>query len=72
MTTPKSEHDIQHYVEGCYIPYSDDYEICVGFDEVYVRELFRQHGMEIKLYLGEWCGRDSFTSFQDIVLATKR
>jgi SAM-dependent methyltransferase len=72
MTTPKSAHNIQHYAEGRYIAYPDDPEICVGFDEVYVRELFRQHGMEIKIYPGEWCGRDSFTSFQDIVLATKQ
>ena len=71
MTTPKSAHNIQHYTEGRYIAYADDPEICVGFDEVYIRELFRQHGMEIKIYPGEWCGRDSFTSFQDIVLATK-
>ncbi len=72
MVTPKSAHNIQHYSEGRYIAYPDDPEICVGFDESYIKELFKRNGMTAAIHPGEWCGRDNYTSFQDIVLVTKQ
>jgi len=71
MKSPKSAHNIQYYVDGRYIAYPDDPEICVGFDELFVIDLFKKNGMEAKIYPGSWCGREKHTSFQDIVLARK-
>ncbi|GAB3709002.1 class I SAM-dependent methyltransferase [Spirosoma flavus] len=71
MKTDKSVHNIEHYEDGRYIAYPDDPEICVGFDESYVKELFKRNGMKVEIFPGAWCGREKFTSFQDIVLATK-
>ena len=71
MKSSKSAHNIQYFVDGRYIAYPDDPEVCVGFDESTIKDLFKQGGMEITVYPGSWCGRDKFTSFQDIVLAKK-
>lgn len=71
MVLPESARNIRHYVDGRYIAYPDDPEICVGFDESYVQEFFKRNGMIIRVYPGQWCGRNNYTSFQDIVLATK-
>ena len=71
MKSAKSAHNIQYPMDGRYIAYPDDPEVCVGFDESFVTDFFKQNGMEPTLYPGAWCGRDEYTSFQDIVLARK-
>jgi SAM-dependent methyltransferase len=71
MVTSKSAHNIQHSIEGRYIAYPDDPEVCVGYDESYIKELFLLNSMNVTFYPGQWCGRDAFTSFQDIVIAQK-
>lgn len=71
MTTSKSAHNLKHFVDGRYIAYPDDPEICVGFDESYVTQLFTRSGMQSHVFPGSWCGRTDFTSFQDIIIATK-
>ncbi|MCX6214057.1 class I SAM-dependent methyltransferase [Spirosoma sp.] len=71
MKSPESAHNIQYLSEGRYIAYPDDPEVCVGFDESYVIDLFKRNGMSATIYPGSWCSRNSFTSFQDIVLAYK-
>ncbi|GAB3996854.1 class I SAM-dependent methyltransferase [Spirosoma daeguense] len=71
MKTSDSTHNIQYPDNGRYIAYPDDPEICVGFDESLVKEIFNKNGMEVQVYPGAWCGRKSFTSFQDIVIVRK-
>jgi cyclopropane fatty-acyl-phospholipid synthase-like methyltransferase len=71
MTSSKSAHNIQYFVDGRYIAYPDDPEVCVGFDESYVVDTLKKNGMSSTIYPGSWCGRQSFTSFQDIVIAQK-
>jgi SAM-dependent methyltransferase len=47
-------------------------EEAVAYDEAWVRERLGAHGLELgEVRYGSWCGRDEFTSFQDIVVATR-
>lgn len=71
MTSSKSAHNIQHYVDGRYIAYPDDPEVCVGFDQNDIIAIFEKEGMHVKIYPGSWCGREQYTSFQDILIAYK-
>ncbi|MEE8523241.1 MAG: class I SAM-dependent methyltransferase [Thermoanaerobaculia bacterium] len=47
-------------------------EGAVAYDEAFIREVFRYHGLTVKepLLYGCWCCRERFTSYQDIVVAT--
>ncbi len=71
MKSSKSAYDIQYHLDGRYTADLADPEDCVGFDESYIVDLFKKNGMKVMIHPGSWCGRDNFTSFQDIVLATK-
>ena len=47
-------------------------EEAVAYDERWVRERLRAHGLEAReVRYGSWCGRQEFTSFQDLVLAAR-
>jgi SAM-dependent methyltransferase len=48
-------------------------ESAVAYDEEYIRDLYRMHGMRIltPVRYGSWAGRQRFLSFQDIVVAEK-
>ena len=47
-------------------------EEAIAFDEVWVTHLYRELGLEItRLDYGSWCGRESYLSYQDLVLAVK-
>jgi SAM-dependent methyltransferase len=49
-------------------------EHAMAYDEGHVRELFNSSGIPIKdpIRYGSWCGRSTFTSYQDIVIAKQR
>jgi SAM-dependent methyltransferase len=48
-------------------------EDAVAFEEDYIRDLYRANGLEIvQIYYGSWCGRKTFLSYQDLILARKR
>jgi SAM-dependent methyltransferase len=45
-------------------------EEAVAYDEAWVGERLKEHGLELReTRYGSWCGRDEFTSFQDVILA---
>ena len=48
-------------------------EDVVGYDEQYVRGMYERAGLEITaVYPGSWCGRTTFVSYQDMILAHKQ
>jgi hypothetical protein len=61
-------------VRDRYATISEDFpERAVAFDEDMVLSLYRKLGLEIvRLDYGSWCGRESFLSYQDLILAAKR
>ena len=48
-------------------------EVGVAYDETYVQGLYAQHGLKIlePIRYGAWCGRETYLSCQDIVIAVK-
>ena len=48
-------------------------ESAIGFDEDYVKELFKKNGLNIiqPIHYGSWCGRNNFISYQDMIVAEK-
>lgn len=64
-----------------FIPVIDSYytttletpETAIAFRDEYIRNLFPKLGLTISqpIHYGSWCGRRSFVSYQDIVIATK-
>ena len=48
-------------------------EIAVAYDETYVQSLYAQHELRIlePIHYGAWCGRETYLSSQDIVIAVK-
>ena len=59
--------------QGCYTANPDDPEAFIGYDEQYIREMYREIGFSLvePIQYGSWCGREDFVSDQDIVLAKK-
>jgi SAM-dependent methyltransferase len=51
----------------------NNHEVAVAYDEPYILELFKKHGLNIRhpIYYGSWCRRSSFLSYQDIIVASK-
>lgn len=60
-------------VEGCVTTDPTNPEGSLAFEEGYVRRLFQRLGLSIRepIHYGSWCGRKSFLSYQDIVIATR-
>jgi len=52
----------------------DTPEGAIAYDEKPTRELYKQNGLDIlePIRFGWWCGRDTFKSFQDIIVASKQ
>lgn len=48
-------------------------EIGIAFDEALVSKIYRRHGLTIlePIRYGAWCGRETYLSSQDIVIAVK-
>lgn len=57
----------------CRIEHDDLPEDAVSYEEGFIRNLYEKYSLNIKdtIYYGSWCGRKTFLSFQDIIIATK-
>jgi ubiquinone/menaquinone biosynthesis C-methylase UbiE len=51
----------------------NNHEAGIAYGEGVVNDLFGRHGLKIipPIHYGSWCGRDSFLSYQDVVIAKK-
>ncbi|RIH99837.1 class I SAM-dependent methyltransferase [candidate division NPL-UPA2 bacterium Unc8] len=49
-------------------------ESAIGFNEDYIKELLNKNGLNLiqPIHYGSWCGRNSFVSYQDIIVAEKK
>jgi ubiquinone/menaquinone biosynthesis C-methylase UbiE len=64
--------DFRFSRDGYYIDDEKVPEHAVAFDEEYIRALYRTIGLDVEvLRYGSWCGRESYLSYQDIVIASK-
>lgn len=51
----------------------NDPEAAVCFDESFILDLYRRHGLKVEtpLKYGQWSGRKSFFDYQDVIIAKK-
>jgi len=69
----RSSLDIRYPLDGCWTGDKDVPELAVGFDEEYVRKLYADLGFAVEtVRYGEWCGRQEYLSYQDIIVARRR
>jgi ubiquinone/menaquinone biosynthesis C-methylase UbiE len=69
----QSSQDFRHVLDGCRTTDPRLPETAIGYPETRVRDLFRRYsfGIEEPIHHGSWCGRKSYLSYQDIVVASK-
>ena len=60
-------------IDGCFTTTMENPEAAIAFPERYIRESFVECGLSIDepIRHGSWCGRSTFLSYQDILIATK-
>jgi ubiquinone/menaquinone biosynthesis C-methylase UbiE len=73
MEGPKSRYNFKFHGNGYFCTKAHDPEAAIAYEEDYIVTLFESNGMSINNHInyGSWCGRDNYTDFQDIVVATK-
>jgi SAM-dependent methyltransferase len=71
MKNGVSSHDFNHKLdEHCYtIASDDDAEKAIGYDDIFIRKLYKNHGLRIKaIVYGEW--RNTNNQHQDLIVAS--
>jgi ubiquinone/menaquinone biosynthesis C-methylase UbiE len=74
ITEGRSTLNFQFTVQpGCKTTTENDPEDAIAFDEDFVLGLFDKYNLIITkpIRFGSWCNRDSFLSYQDLILAVK-
>jgi len=69
----RSTLDFQYKLQGCLTAKEKDPEFAVAYSEEVVLSLFKKYGLEIAqpIHYGSWCKRNTFLTFQDLIIATK-
>lgn len=73
MQAGKSAINLSVGIGPCRVADADAPEAAVGFAEEFILSLYGKYDLEIKqpIHYGSWCGRESFLSYQDLILADK-
>ena len=65
--------NFSYNIQGCITANKDDPEAAIAYNEDFVLRLFKKYGLKIdQLHYGSWCKRDTFLTYQDIIIATKK
>lgn len=69
----KSSINLAVKIGPCRVADANAPELAIGYEEGWVVALYRKYGLEIRqpIQYGNWCGREKFLSYQDLVLASK-
>jgi len=69
----RSTLDFLYKIEGCLTINENDPETAIAYSEEFVLRLFKKYGLKIAqpIYYGSWCKRDTFLTYQDLIIATK-
>ncbi|RFT66066.1 class I SAM-dependent methyltransferase [Bacillus clarus] len=64
----------RHNLGDCYVVNKDMPEFAVSYAEEWVRNLFTKYNAHFvePIHFGSWCGRTTFTSYQDIMILRKK
>jgi SAM-dependent methyltransferase len=73
MRANKSAINLNINPGSCWLADASDPEAVTGYGEDFVRALYDKYKLEIKepVHYGAWCGRETFLSYQDLILASK-
>jgi len=69
----QSNIDLRHERGPARVQSNERPELAIGFQEQYVASIYQRAGLQISqpIHYGSWCGRTTFMSFQDQVVAIK-
>ena len=69
----QSSIDIKHKCNGYSTVNPAVPEDAIGYPETWIISLFRKYNLEVTIPIkyGNWCGRDNYLSFQDIIIVLK-
>ena len=73
MRANKSSIDLTINGGPCWVANASDPEEVTGYTEDFVRAVYENYRLKIKdpLHYGGWCGRETFLTYQDLILAFK-
>jgi SAM-dependent methyltransferase len=62
-----------HSLGQCWVTYEDAPEYIVGYSDEFVVDACKGVGLRVKepIFYGQWCGRDAFLSWQDVIVADR-
>jgi ubiquinone/menaquinone biosynthesis C-methylase UbiE len=68
-----SHHNLKYERDGYRTTDDDNPEECIAYNEEDIRSCYEENGLKISepIHYGQWCKRDKFLSWQDIVIAEK-
>jgi SAM-dependent methyltransferase len=69
----KSRFDFRYDLAGCFSNEIDTPEAAIAYEEEVVKGLLHKNGLVItpSIYYGSWSGRETFLTFQDLIVAEK-
>jgi hypothetical protein len=69
----KSTQDFKYQLDGCSTTNLEYPEAAIAYREDYIIGIYEKYGLNIAqpINYGNWCERDNFLSYQDIIVATK-
>lgn len=73
MHSLKSRFDFRYDLGGCFSNEIDTPEDAIAYEEEVIKRLFRKNRLVItpSIYYGSWCGRETFFTYQDVIVAKK-
>lgn len=65
--------DFKYELDGFFTTNNETPEAAIAYRQDYVERIFEGHGLDLSsgIHFGSWCGRKTFLSCQDIVVAQK-
>lgn len=74
MRSGRSTIDFRYEIDGCVTADQDTPEEAIAYEESFVKHLFERHGLQIAgpIHYGSWCGRQTFLTYQDLIIAKKK
>jgi SAM-dependent methyltransferase len=69
----RSTLDFLYKIQDCLTISENDPEAAIAYREEFVLRLFKKYGLKIvqPIHYGYWCKRDTFLTYQDMIIATK-
>ena len=69
-----STQNFKYALDGCWTTDEETAEGAIAYDQEFILKLFEKYDLRINepIHYGSWCGRGSFLSYQDIIVATRK